>query len=445
MVKNIAAVERSASQPYVSTTPARYWVLLVITLVYALNIADRFVLSTLIEPIKAEFHLSDASVGFLTGVALAIFYTAAGIPLGLLADRANRRNMIVWALAIWSLFTALCGMAQTFWQLLLARIGVGVGEAGGTPPSHSLIADYFPPAERILAMSIFALGVALGSAIGGIGGGVLAEEFGWRRALILFAFFNLPIIALLLTVREPRRGQSDLSPYNVEQVGLFNAVRFIRSQRSLVHLFVGGTLATFSGMGLVWWTPAFLMRSHDFSVGEAGVQVGLMSGLGGGLAMGAAMLITIRLARLEAKWQCHFLAWTTLLITIPAVLGHIVQDTHTALMLLWLFIPFTNLYVGPSLALLQNLTKAEVRGVTVSLALFTTNIANLVVAPQFIGFASDQIAGNFGDPRQSLRIALAFSGLVGIWAAIHFWLAIRTLSHDLLRAGSVWSVEKERT
>src|SRR3546814_319317 len=145
-----------------------YWALAVVTLVYAMNIADRFVLSTLIEPIKAEFQLSDASVGFLTGVALAIFYTAAGLPLGALADRANRRNMIMWAITIWSFFTALCGMAQNFWQLLFARIGVGIGEAGGTPPSHSILADYFKPSQRIVAMMVFTLGIAIGSGIGGV-------------------------------------------------------------------------------------------------------------------------------------------------------------------------------------------------------------------------------------------------------------------------------------
>src|SRR3546814_8028991 len=140
------------------------------------------------------FQLSDASVGFLTGVALAIFYTAAGLPLGALADRANRRNMIMWAITIWSFFTALCGMAQNFWQLLFARIGVGIGEAGGTPPSHSILADYFKPSQRIVAMMVFTLGIAIGSGIGGVGGGILADKFGWRNALIIFSFASVPLL-----------------------------------------------------------------------------------------------------------------------------------------------------------------------------------------------------------------------------------------------------------
>ncbi|MFV3074356.1 MFS transporter [Niveispirillum fermenti] len=417
----------------------RYWVLLVITLVYAMNIADRFVLSTLIEPIKAEFQLSDSAVGFLTGVALALFYGAAGLPLGALADRTHRRNMIMWALAIWSAFTALCGMAQNFWHLLLARIGVGVGEAGGTPPSHSIIADYFRPSERIVAMSIYALGIALGSAIGGIGGGLLAEKYGWRSALIIFAFGSLPVLILLLSVREPKRGASD--PHAIVSaagtgVGLRPALRFIRSQRALLHVMAGATIATFSGMGLIWWTPAFLGRSHGLSVGEAGTMVGLMSGAGGAAAMVAAAVVTLKLARMEAKWQCHFLALITLLITVPGVAAHLVDDRDAAVWLLWLFVPFANLYVGPTLALMQNLVRSDMRGVTVAVMLFSANIANLALAPQLIGFASDLLAAHIAEPAHSLRIALAIAGLTGLWAAGHFWAAIRSLPGDLRRAGS---------
>lgn len=413
-----------------------YWVLVVMTLVYAMNIADRFVLSTLIEPIKAEFGLSDSSVGFLTGVALAIFYTAAGLPLGILADRVRRRTMIAWALVLWSVFTALCGMAQTFWQLLLARIGVGIGEAGGTPPSQSILADYFKPADRIVAMSIYALGIALGSAFGGIGGGLLAERFGWRQALFVCALSSLPVLMLLFTVREPRRGAYDVGEPTVSKPSVAETIRFIRSQRALIHIMAGATIATFSGMGLVWWTPAFLGRSHGFSVGEAGTLVGLMSGAGGAVALVATTLVTVRLARMDARWQCHFLAWVTLLITVPGVAAYAVSDRHNATLLLWMFVPFTNVYVGPTLALLQNLVRHDMRGVTVAVLIFTTNIANLAFAPQLIGFASDLLAARLSHPAGSLGIALAFAGLTGVWAACHFWAAIRALPADLVRAGN---------
>lgn len=434
---NSSAETSGIASPSISAANARWWVLAVMTLVYAMNIADRFVLSTLIEPIKAEFALSDSAVGFLTGVALALFYTTAGLPLGALADRVNRRNMIVWALAIWSVFTAFCGLAQNFWQLLVARIGVGVGEAGGTPPSHSILADYFKPSERVVAMSIYAIGVCIGSALGGIGGGLLAEHFGWRAALLVFACSSIPILILLFTVREPRRGASDPGAEGQqERTNIRDSLRFIRSQRSLFHVLAGGTVATFAGGGLVWWTPAFLGRSHGFSVGEAGVEVGLMNGLGGSIAMVAATFLMLKLAGRDPKWQCHFAAWLTLLISIPAVAAHLVTGRENAVMLLWLFVPFINVMIGPTLALIQNLTRPNMRGFTVAVLLFTANMANLALAPQLIGFASDMLATRIADPAQSLRYALAFAGLTGIWGAWHFWAAIRWLPHDLARAGS---------
>ena len=434
---NSNAVPEQAAHPSGAGFATRHWVLAVMTLIYAMNIADRFVLSTLIEPIKAEFQLSDGAVGILTGVALAIFYVSAGLPLGALADRVNRRNMIAWALTIWSIFTALCGLAQNFWMLLLTRIGVGVGEAGGTPPSHSILADYFAPSERIIAMSIYAVGVCIGSAIGGIGGGLLAEHFGWRSALLIFAGASIPVLILLFTVREPRRGACDPNiSICEERVSFGDTLRFIRSQRSLMHVLAGATIATFSGGGLVWWTPAFLSRTHGMSVGEAGLNVGAMNGVGGTIAMVSATVLMFWLAKRNPKWQCHFAAILTLLITMPGVLAHVVTDRYSALILLWLFVPFINVMIGPSLALLQNLTQPNMRGLTVAVLLFSANIANLAVAPPLIGFMSDMLATRIGDPAQSLRYALAISGLTGIWGAYHFWAAIKSLPHDLARAGS---------
>lgn len=407
----------------------RYGVLALVTLIYALNIADRFILSTLIEPIKAEFALSDSAVGFLTGSALAIFYCTAGLPLGLLADRMSRRTMLAWTLAVWSVFTALCGAAQSAGQLLIARIGVGVGEAGGTPASHSLLADYFPPTQRIVAMSIFSLGIALGMAVGGIGGGMIAQAFGWRWSLILFACAGAPFLLLLALVREPPRGAFD-PPRQAggDRPGLLAALRFVRGNRALLHILLGATIATFAGQGLVWWTPAFLARSHGFSVAEAGVHLGLMNGLGGGAALIGATLITVRLARGGMRGQCRFLAWVTALIALTGAAAYATDARGAALLLLWLFVPFTSVHVGPTLALMQNMAPPDMRGSTVALFLFAANIAGLAVAPQLIGVASDLLAAHMAHPDQSLRATLALSALAGLWSAWHFRAAVRASS-----------------
>jgi Major Facilitator Superfamily len=190
----------------------RWYALLVLTIVYASNIADRYVISTLIEPIRLEFRLSDSAVGFLTGTALAIFYTGLGLPLGLIADRVDRRKLVAFSMAVWSVMTAACGMTRSFTGLLISRIGVGIGEAGGTPASQSIIADLFPFSERALAYSIFALGAALGSMLGAVAGGAIAQDFGWRAA---FLALGIPGVALALVVRlDSHRSTCTLDPGN---------------------------------------------------------------------------------------------------------------------------------------------------------------------------------------------------------------------------------------
>ena len=415
--------------------------LFVLTLVYALNVADRFAISSLIEPIKAEFHLTDGAVGFLTGVSLAVFYVTAGLPLGRLADRANRRIMIATAVAAWSVMTGLCGLSVTYWQLLVARMGVGVGEAGGTPPSQSMIADYFPPGRRLVAMSIFSVGVPAGVAFGSIVASWFAENYGWRSGLLAFSLCGLPLVALVLSIREPKRGAMDAHLPQVSAAPpLSTSLALIAQNKSLVHVVIGTTIATFSGNGLIWWTPAFLTRSHGYSVSEAGYQVGIMGGLGGALATLASVLVMICLTDKPARWQCYFLAALTAIITVAGFCAFLVSNRATAIVMLWLFVPLANVYVGPSLALIQSLTVAAMRGLTVAIVLFTANVANLVLAPQLIGWGSDALAAKIAHPSDSLRFALLISALSGLWAAAHFVWAVRTLQADLERAGTASAV-----
>jgi MFS family permease len=400
-----------------------YRALFVVTVVYALNIADRYVLSTLIEPIRAEFALSDSALGLVTGVGMAIFYVTAGIPLGVMADRVNRRKMIAWAVAAWSVMTAACGLSQTFVQLLIARIGVGVGEAGGTPPSQSLLADYFPPRRRLVATSVFAIGVPIGSAVGGIAAGIISEAQGWRMAMFVSAMAGIPVLLLLLTLREPQRGryeEASLAAVAASPPSFRETLRFIWTRKSVFHVFAGGTVATFSGMGLIWWTPAFLARSHGLSVGEAGIEVGLMNGVGGGIALGASALLMIWLARKPVPWQCYFTAIITGVITIPAILAHWVEDRALAVIFLWMFVALANVYIGPTLALIHNLVRPQMRAASVAIILFTANIANLIVAPQGIGGLSDLLRPHLTNPEESLRIALLICAVTGFWGAYHF-------------------------
>ncbi|MCW6536937.1 MFS transporter [Sphingomonas sp. MMSM24] len=413
----------------------RNYVLFVLTTIYALNIADRFVLGTLIEPIKAEFHLSDGGVAFLTGVALAIFYVAAGVPLGLLADRTNRRNMIAWALFIWSGFTLLCGLSQTYWQLLLVRIGVGVGEAGGTPPSQSLLADEFPAASRGAAMSVFSIGSTVGAALGMAGAGWLTDLYGWRQSLIVFGAIGLPLALLVrLSLREPVRGAKDHSRPDpaVNAPGIIDTLRYIRGHAAIRHVLLGATVVTFSGAGLLWWTSAFLMRFHGLSAGEAGLSLGIMSAVGGSATMLGTAWVMARLSSCDPRWQVWLIALVSVAVIVPGVIAYSAQSLSLATLALWIFLPASSLYIGPTLALCQSLVPAEMRGQTVAILLFTANIANLVIAPQLIGSASDFIGSFLADPHQSLRWVLVVCSFTGIWGGWHYYAAARTIRAEIL-------------
>jgi predicted MFS family arabinose efflux permease len=414
----------------------RWYALFLLTVVYTINIADRFVVSTLIEPIKAEFHLTDAQVGWLTGAALAIFYVAAGIPLGVLADRTSRKRMVAVALAAWSVITILSGFTRTFWQLLIARIGVGVGEAGGTPPSQSLLADKFPPAARGFAMSLYAVGAAAGAALGSSLGGYLTDAYGWRTVLIVFGALGLPpAMVVALTLRESRRGALDDAP--PPQVStLRETLAFTRRQRSLMHILAGTAVITYWGWGLLWWTPTFLARSHGMSLSSSGAQLGLMHIVGGvGVTLGTAAAMAWLRDRAAAN-QAKFIAAATLIQTIPSITAFAVNSSTAALLALWVFIPLVYLYIGPTLALAQNLVPATMRSQIVAILLFVANVANLVLAPVVIGALSDWLSLHIAHPEQSLRFVLVGTGFMGIWAAWHYWAAARHLRSDLERAGT---------
>jgi len=414
----------------------RWYVLAVLTIVYALNIADRFSISTLIEPIRLELHLSDSGVAFVTGVALALFYVTVGIPIAALADRANRRNILAVAIAVWSGMTALCGLAQNYWQLLLARFAVGIGEAGGTPPSTSILADKFPASRRPMALTIFALGACIGAWLGSSVAGAAAERSGWRAAFLVLGIPGLVVaVVVWLTVREPSRGELDAPSTRPPRSTLAASLRFIASQRSAVHLLAGGSIATLWSWGLMWWTPTFLQRSHHMTVGQAGALLGPMHLIAGtaGTLLAAGWLMGRRAAA-DPRRVARLLGWVTALTTIPSLFVYWVDSERAATMLLWVFVPAVYFYIGPILGLLQNVIPAHMRATACAVLLFTANVANLVIAPQVIGWLSDWFAGSFGAGQESLRWALLLLAPTGFWAAWHLWTSAATIREDETRA-----------
>jgi predicted MFS family arabinose efflux permease len=417
-----------------TTFKLRWYILFVTMLVYTLNIADRYVMSTVLEPIRLELKLSDGGIAFLTGVSLALFYVTMGIPLSWVADRYNRKNLLAASIAAWSVMTTMCGLSRGYSQLLLARMGVGIGEAGGTPACTSIVGDYFPADRRPMAMTIFALGAPIGAWLGADMAGAVAHAYGWRAAFLVLGVPGV-ILALIVyfTVKEPKRGQLDAVSEDVAPT-LRESLKFIRSQKAAVHVIMGSGVSALWGWGLMWFTPTFIQRTYHLDVGAAGAVVGPIH-----LVMGisASLLTAWLLARpafVDPRRIVYLLGAVTGLATIPSIIAYYTHSLPVATAMWWIFIPAIYFYIGPAFALGQNLAPPRMRAMFTAIALLVANVFNLIVAPQVVGWMSDYFAGPGGADAASLRTALLILAPTGFWAAFHYFAAAKTIIADQERA-----------
>jgi predicted MFS family arabinose efflux permease len=412
----------------------RWYVLILMCLIYAINIADRYVVSTVLEPIRLELHLNDAGVAFLTGFPLALFYVTCGIPLSWLADRSNRRNILAFSLIIWSGFTALCGMSRSYWQFLLGRIGVGIGEAGGTPPSTAIVSDCFPADRRPMAMTVLALGAPIGAWLGADMAGAVAHAFTWRAAFLALGIPGLLVgIVVYFTVHEPPRGRLD-AIVDKDKPSLLETLKFLWCQKAAYHVVMGGGLCALWGWGLIYWTPTFLMRAYNLDVGQAGAVTGNIHLVGGSLAtVGTAWLLS-RPAMADPRRVVWLLAAGIGLTTIPSMIAYWTHDLLVAKAMFCAFIPAIYFYIGPCFGLLNNLAPCHMRSMFIAVSLLVANILNLIVAPWIVGVLSDLFAGAHATDAASLRLALMVLAPTGFWAAYHLHLASKTIVSDQKRA-----------
>lgn len=402
--------------------------LVLLTTAYFFSYMDRQILAILQELIRADLHLSDTQLGLLAGFAFAIFYATLGLPVARLADKGNRVTIISVALTLWSLMTAVCGLAQNFTQLLIARIGVGVGEAGSSPPSHSIIADLYPPEKRAGAMGIYSLGVVLGTAFGTMIGGFVAHAYGWRAAMFTV---GLPGIALAVLVKlfvvEPRRGMSDLDIVaHAQDTGtmppLSEGFRAMWKNRAAFHLVMGVTITSLIGYGHAAFGPSFLQRSLGLSmvqvagiVAPVGAVCGTISAVGGGW-----------LANLAAKrWGLYAQAWLVMglkAVGLPlSFLFYAESDPAVAVIIYWLSVLLISSYLGPTFALLQGLAPLRMRALWAAITLLVINLVGLGLGPTLIGAISDLLKPRFG--AESLRWALFSFAAATPWAIYHYWRA----------------------
>ena len=396
---------------------------------YTLNFIDRQIIGILAEPIKHDLELTDSELGWMGGTAFALFYTALAIPLAMLADRKDRSWIITGGLALWSAATALCGLAQNFWQLFIARMSVGVGEAAGVAPAYSLISDLYPAAERARALAIFSLGIPFGSALGVLFGGLLAAQVDWR-----FAFISIGLLGVLfapffkMVVRDPGHGRAEEGT-RVAAPKLGVVFRTVAAKPAFWLLSFGAGTSSLVAYGLAFWIPSFLARSYGLDLvdrslifatillvgGSAGIWFGGVAGdrLGNahprGYALVPAVAFSITLPAYLLAFSIESLLLSSLLFLIPTALG-----------LTWL---------GPVVTAITRLVPPEMRATAAALFLFINNLIGLGLGTTVIGMISDALTSRYGD--EALRYSAMATTLLYALAALLMLLAAGRLKRDI--------------
>ncbi len=417
-------------QPEFSRSYTRY-ALTLLLVVYVVNFLDRQVVAILLQAIKRDLDLSDTQLGAFSGIAFAALYSTLGIPIARWADRGVRRSIIALALLVWSGMTALQGLASSFGWLLAARVGVGIGEAGCSPPAHSMIADLFEPRRRATALSSYALGIPIGGAIGLAGGGWLRETFDWRTALMIVGLPGLALALLVrLTLREPTRGWWEGGHATVKPPPLGEVARVLRRRRAFVHMAIAGALHSLYGYGAAAFNPAFLERVHRLGPLEIGYWLGAIAATTGVLGTFLGGWLTDRLSGRDPRWYA-WLPGLGSLIGVPFVfLFYLWPDGRGALALAALPAVLAGLYLGPTFAITQALVPPTMRAQAAAVLLLILNLIGMGMGPQLVGLLSDLLAPRFGEA--SIRYALLGTIVVGaLWSTVHYLAAARTLREDL--------------
>ena len=418
------------------SSPYRYYVLGLLFVGYVFNFVDRQVMTILIEPIKNEFGATDTQMGFLSGFAFAVFYAALGVPVARLADKWSRRNVLAISMTVWSAITAMCGLAANFWQMALLRIGVGVGEAGGTPPSQSLLSDYFPREKRSLALGIYSAAPHVGMLVGLFGGAMIAEAYGWRTVFIVFGLPGILLAPLLyFTVKEPARPVQEAA---VEGDSLWATVKSLYNMPAFTYISLAIGVTAVSAFGLGAWSPSFLIRVHGISIVDTGLYLGLVGAICGGVGAVLGGYICDRMAAKNPVWQLRLPA-IGILLSLPFLAGFILWPEQDTVLLMGKNVPvavffmifstvLAGFWVGPTYAAAQNLVPPNCRAQASALLLLAFNLLGMGFGPFLVGMLSDSLVDSYGE--QSIRYALFWSLITVVAGAFLFWRG----SHHYSRA-----------
>jgi MFS family permease len=405
------------------------WVLALLSLAYVLNFVDRQVLAIVAGDVKAELGLSDFQLGLLLGPAFVVCFTLSGFLLAHLADTRSRKWVLTAGLTAWSLLTAACGAAGSFWQLATLRFGVGVGEAAGAPPSQSMLSDYFGPSQRARALSVFGLGIYVGTMLGFAGGGVIAEWFDWRTAFVVAGLEGLPLAAVIaLSVREPARAESA----GAARVPLAAMMRVLVGQRTYRRLMAAAACQAFIGFAALSWSALFLQRVFAMSKAEAGVSFGLIAGLAGGAGSLVGGALADRLGARDPRWY----AWLSAAVSLAAApfFAAFAQAPSAALALgcFGVFYFLNNIYVPSLWTLVQTLVPPRLRATSSATQLAITNLFGYGVSSMAVGALNDALAPRFAD--EAMRWTLLLPAAVGALSGPLFWRCAASVREDLAAA-----------
>ncbi len=413
----------------------RYLVLGILTATYVSNFVDRQVINVLASYIIEDLQISDGQFGMLSGLAFACIYTTLGIPIARWADIGNRRNIIAISVGIWSIMTAACGAATNFTQLFLARFGVGIGEAGGSPPAHSIVSDIFPAAQRATALSVYSLGVYGGILVGTVGGAYLVRYFDWRTAFVVVAIPGI-FLALLVrfVIKEPPRGlaekRSDMAP-----PGFVKVMGFLWERKSFRHLAFACALHAFVTYGIGNFMPLFLGRVHGMPIIDVGWYYGLIAGVGGlaGTFFGGWMSDRMSNKTGDKTWYVWIPFISTVLAIPFALITFLVMPSGISAAFSYFLPVFCGgWYLAPCLASTHFLVGIRMRAMGSAVLLFVLNLIGLGLGPMLTGYVSDWLTPTYGT--DALRYAMAITVLVNVWCALHYYWSAKTIRADFDRA-----------
>jgi MFS family permease len=426
----VSLPSEAVQEAAVARTGAAHFTLALLFVISLFNYTDRYMIAILLPSIKQDFGLSDTQMGVLAGVAFTLFYVVCGVPIARLADQRSRKKILTVSLALWSVMTAACGLAQTFVQLSVARMLVGIGEAGSSPPSYSVIADVYPADRRATAMAIYLAGAPMGILIGFTLGGWLSVEYGWRYALLAVGLPGLIFAVLLVWLfKEPRRGAVD-GIASARAVPFWEGLIALLRNRTFRHAALGSAFYNALIVTYVNWMPSFFVRSHGMGVKETGIVLALIFGLAQIVGLVAGGYVSDRFARVDVRWYLR-VPGIVMLVAAPVFMASLgVTSASVAFVCLAVPLFVGGMQVSPVFAITPSLVDVRMRAVASAVLILIINLVSGGVGPVVVGFLSDLLAQDYG--ADSLQYALLIiTPVFSIWAALHYYLGSRHIRADV--------------